>query len=846
VLARITEKRLLIVRWLLLLAWCGLIAGLLTMPTLPFLTLWWSAAIPAFLLCVLVLGHDTWRRICPLSALNQVPRLFGIGRTTKVAAGSWLSRHALMVQFTVLTACVVLRLTVLNQSSEALGIFLIALLGTALLVGFLAGGKSWCHFACPLAPVQMVYSGPRGLLATPAALGGSGPGLSQSMCRNVRDEPTCVACHAPCPDIDLEKSYWEQLEGFERRAVVYGYLGLAAGYVIHVRGALPIVWAGPVVVAAILLAIGAGALLERALRAGEATRHRLMTLATVLAFGLLIAGALLPSLPQGLRLPVAALTSAAAATWSWNVWRRTRRLWQREAMASVFRRRLAELPLDLSPHLDGRTLDQLSTDEVGVLAAVLPGLNQSLRQRLYQGVLTDAAAAGQLGSADGDAMLGRLRSQLHIPDDQHELLVAALPTAGSIKRLDSYRQAVERLVLDGLSEGEALDEAIERRRESLSQLRAAYSVTDEEQEQVVFALVNGDGLIGRAGSSLLAELERLCAARAALGTAGAEGFLRAHLDERGRALATQFNGVQAALGTSAAGQALAVARTAAAIDPDLVPGASGRIAPLAVAEVRTLLGGDADPIVAAVARQPTSPAVVLRLALAGEDVPCREATARIGRDPASTVVVTHPQASRNHCLVGLDADGAWLHDLGSGNGTLVDGRLVRGARVRLRANAVIRIGSDGPSLAVGARDYVPSDRVDLFLALRASALGTLPQAVLWDLAEVSALRLESVGSRLIEEGAPVWSLLVLVGGTAVATSGGRTVGEIAVGETIGELALISEQSAAVTVTAVTACTTLAIPGIRVASLLARHPGVATALLMLTGRRLASAAIAAND
>jgi hypothetical protein len=401
------------------------------LPHGPLLKVWWLVVIPAVLLCVLVLGHDAWRRICPLSALNQLPRLLGVGRTARLDPQSWLARHALPVQFILLAAAVVLRLTWLNQSGLALGVFLLSVMFFALAVGFLFGGKTWCHYVCPMAPVQMVYSGPRGLLATPAAVGGSGPGLSQSMCRNRRDEPICVACASACPDIDLEKNYWEQLSTAERRGVVYGYLGLVVGYVVHLRLGLDAWWAAPVVVGAVLADIALGWGLERLLRAEETVRHHLLTLTTVLAFVVLIGGGLLPSLPELVRLPVAALAAAAIATWSWSVWRRSRHAWQREALASVLRRRLAELPLDLAPHLGGRTLDQLSADEVGVLAAVLPGLNRDLRQHLYQGVLSDAAAAGQLGSRDAEDMLAHLREQLSIDDDQHQLMVSALPTAGS-------------------------------------------------------------------------------------------------------------------------------------------------------------------------------------------------------------------------------------------------------------------------------------------------------------------------------------------------------------------------------------------------------------------------------
>ncbi len=843
--AKYPERKMRFIRWLLLGAWLGGIVGLLLCPNGPLLKLWWLAVIPATILSFVVMGHDAWRRICPLSALNQLPRLLGIGRTTRIEPTSWLARHALPLQFGLLTLGVILRLTMLNQSSFALGIFLLAVMGLALTVGCLFGGKTWCHYVCPMAPVQVVYSGPHGLLTTPAALGGSGPGLSQSMCRNGRDEPTCVACNTACPDIDIEKSYWEQLATAERRAVVYGYLGLVIGYVVHVRFGFDSQWAAPLVVVTISGVALAGWGVECLLKAQETTRHHLMTLTTLSAFVILIGGGLLPSLPDIFRLPVAAAAAAAIATWSWNVWRRSRQAWQREALATVLRRRLAELPLELAPHLGGRTLDQLSADEVGVLAAVLPGLNRDLRQHLYQGVLSDAAAAGQLGSRDAEDMLAHLRSQLSIADDQHLLMVSALPTADSIPRRESYRQAVERLVLDGLADGEDLASVIVRQHEPLSQLRAAYSISDDEQEQVIFALTHGDGLIGRAGTTLIGELERVCAERAALTTVdGADGFLREHLEQRGATLAKQLAGVREALGETAAGTALSLAVVKAAIDPAMVPGASGKIVAPPLIEVRARMALDPDPLVAEVARQPPRPVITLRLALSGINVPCTEATARIGRNPHSTVVVTHRQASRDHALVGLDDNGAWLEDLGSANGTLIDGRLVRGERVRLSPVANIRIGTDGPFLAVGARESIPDDRVTLFLALRASAVGSLPRGVLWELAENSRLRQVEAGQPLLRSGVPMDSLLVLVCGTA--TTSADPAGHISSGETIGELALISDRLTTTTITAVTHCAVCAIPGARAASLLTRHPGVATALLALAGRRLSNAPLPRPD
>ena len=76
----------------------------------------------------------------------------------------------------------------------------------------------------------------------------------------------------------------------------------------------------------------------------------------------------------------------------------------------------------------------------------------------------------------------------------------------------------------------------------------------------------------------------------------------------------------------------------------------------------------------------------------------------IGREPASDVVLAEPRVSRRHCVVRLRTDakggatGAEIEDLGSANGTVVNGApLSEGAR-GLHDGDVIEVG--GVALAV--------------------------------------------------------------------------------------------------------------------------------------------------
>jgi class 3 adenylate cyclase len=71
-------------------------------------------------------------------------------------------------------------------------------------------------------------------------------------------------------------------------------------------------------------------------------------------------------------------------------------------------------------------------------------------------------------------------------------------------------------------------------------------------------------------------------------------------------------------------------------------------------------------------------------------VPLAEATATIGRSPACTVWLDSPYASRQHARIEIDPDGPVLTDLGSRNGSQLNGRRVERS-VRLRSGDVITI-----------------------------------------------------------------------------------------------------------------------------------------------------------
>lgn len=111
-LSKVSEKTMHSVRWVLVIGWLILIASLFYDPISQYLTdknnlispfrdvnecvlvqgkcldvkasysmgtrIFWGMVIPSAIMIVLVFGHETWRRICPLYFLSQIPRALNL------------------------------------------------------------------------------------------------------------------------------------------------------------------------------------------------------------------------------------------------------------------------------------------------------------------------------------------------------------------------------------------------------------------------------------------------------------------------------------------------------------------------------------------------------------------------------------------------------------------------------------------------------------------------------------------------------------------------------------------------------------------------------------------------
>lgn len=83
----------------------------------------------------------------------------------------------------------------------------------------------------------------------------------------------------------------------------------------------------------------------------------------------------------------------------------------------------------------------------------------------------------------------------------------------------------------------------------------------------------------------------------------------------------------------------------------------------------------------------------LRPAKQGSHLPLRGSAVTVGRSPARCrLIVSKKTVSRLHCLITREADGVFIHDLESRNGTWVNGRTID--RFRMSNGQMIHIGME--------------------------------------------------------------------------------------------------------------------------------------------------------
>jgi CRP-like cAMP-binding protein len=467
-----------------------------------------------------------WRRICPLSFLSQIPRALGKQRqfkrenpTTgkvryelaKVKPDSWLGKNYPYLQFGWLFVGLCGRILFFNADRLVLALWLLLTIAAAITVGYLYGGKSWCNYFCPMAPVQQIYSEPGGLFSSKAHTSDST--ITQSMCRTVlpdgKEQSACVACQNPCIDIDSERAYWDGIAKPETALLRYGYIGLVVGYFsyyylyagnwdYYISGA----WARQTDQLASLLSPGfylfgqainipklvavpmtlglttwlgyrIGKSIENYIKAynhkhhsrlmPDLLKHRIYTICTFIIFNFffIFGGRPLVQLMPIWAQYIYELTLVLLSTlWVYKTWRRSSDLYSRENLASRFRKQLEKLQLNFTEFLDGRALSDLNTHEVYILAKVLPGFTREKRHTAYKGVVREALAEGYVNYSSSLEVLQQLRQELGITNDEHREVLEELGIEDpqllnpdrqrSLEnqiRLTGYTKSLERLML---------------------------------------------------------------------------------------------------------------------------------------------------------------------------------------------------------------------------------------------------------------------------------------------------------------------------------------------------------------------------------------------------------------
>ena len=421
---------------------------------------------------------------------------------------------------------------------------------------------------CPVAPVQTIYSEPGGLLSTKAHM--SSQSITQSMCRTIlpdgKEQSACVACQNPCIDIDAERLYWDNLDKPEASFIRYSYVGLVVGYFsyyylyagnteYYFSGAwlrqtnqldslfspglylfeqainIPKLVAVPLVLG-LFTTIGywVGRWVETRAKAysrkhhldlnSAILKHRIFTLSTfgIFNFFFIFGGRpLVHLMPWSMQYLYDLGLVLLSTLWLYKTWRRSPDLYSRENLASRFRKQLEKLQLNVSQFIDGRTLSDLNTHEVYVLAKVLPGFTRDKRHQAYKGVVREALEEGYVNYSSSLEILQQMRRELGITDDEHRIVLEELgiedPELLSPNRqrslenqirLSGYRKSLERLMLlQSKQMGSGLQDS-----PAVLSLRREYSITAQDEDWILRGFSANAGSVKKA-EFLLARLPEL-------------------------------------------------------------------------------------------------------------------------------------------------------------------------------------------------------------------------------------------------------------------------------------------------------------------------------------------------
>lgn len=175
--------------------------------------IFWTIALPALIMSIVLMGYNTWRRICPLAFWGSFGVRIKRGKTKARKVPEWMERWFFLISLGFLVTMLVVRLVLINGDGPILGITLILIGGLAALVNYTYSGRTWCNFICPVGTVERIYTDPNSLRQA-----------GNSQCAK------CTACKLHCPDIDHENAYWKDVMLPSRRMAFFSFPGVVLGF----------------------------------------------------------------------------------------------------------------------------------------------------------------------------------------------------------------------------------------------------------------------------------------------------------------------------------------------------------------------------------------------------------------------------------------------------------------------------------------------------------------------------------------------------------------------------------------------------------------------------------------
>jgi len=181
--------------------------------------------------------------------------------------------------------------------------------------------------------------------------------------------------------------------------------------------------------------------------------------------------------------------------------------------------------------LEGRPIDQLSADEVYVLAKTLPNFTVAQKREAYRAILTEALESGHTKSAESLKLLSDVREQLGLTDADHHAITEALgvqdpglldPEArGSVElqvRRENYRKFLGDLVQRECPAGvkTATYLASAEALEAIGPVRTFFGMSEEDHARVVGEIAEDETRVVESAQNMLEKLRELEVARASL------------------------------------------------------------------------------------------------------------------------------------------------------------------------------------------------------------------------------------------------------------------------------------------------------------------------------------------